>query len=209
MFLDERSKFCNDFIITNQKFISYFSDWQRDFSENRDGYLDIELLNDGTTCNENRFGAIRDLQFAIDAIHINEDLIVAAGDNLFQFDLKDSFSFHKAHECDTIHIIPIEDVQQLRRTGVVQIDQHHRVIGFEEKPLYPKSHYGCPPLYFFKRDTIQSIGQYLSEKQNPDAPGNFIGWLYKRRPVYAYLIKGTRFDVGNPETYQKVRALYS
>lgn len=204
--IDEIRKY---YIVTNRKFISCFEKWQYDFRKRRDGHFSVELLNDGTTRNENRLGAVRDLQFVIDSAQLNADLIVTAGDNLFQFDLEESFAFYKMQKCDTIHIIPINGLNQLRRTGVVEIDQNNRVIGFEEKPEHPKSHYGCPPLYFFRPDTLQLIEQYLKEGQNPDAPGNFIAWLYKRKPVYAYLIKGNRFDVGDPETYSKAISLYS
>ncbi|MBN1350233.1 nucleotidyltransferase family protein [candidate division KSB1 bacterium] len=196
-------------IITNQKHISHFEAWHRQFLDAGTGHLEIYLYNDGSTSNENRLGAIRDLQFLIRSAHLDDDLLVSAGDNLFRFDLREFYSFHQSHVHNSICINRIDDVNRLRRTGVVEIDENNRVVGFEEKPQHPKSSYGCPPLYLFRRETIPLIDQYLNEGQNPDAPGHFIKWLFRQRPVYAYLIDGDRFDIGNPETYHEVNALYS
>lgn len=196
-------------IITNDKFHAKFKNWESDFKQRRNGHLSLEIFNDNSTSNDTRLGAIGDLNYLLKQTQIEEDVLISAGDNLYEFDLGEYYQFFKNKQRDCICIFKLDEIKQLRRTGVVEIDATDRVVGFEEKPARPKSSYACPPLYFLKETSLKMIPEYLAQGNNPDAPGNFINWLYQRKPVYAFKPDGERLDVGNLESYQKANKLYS
>ena len=185
------------YLVTNARFYPQFVAWA-DITANADR---VTILNDGTLNNEDRLGAIADLQFAISQATIADDVLVLAADNLFDFALTDFVSFFErvGENCITVHAL--HDQAALQRTGVVELDDSARVTGFEEKPLLPKSCWAVPPFYLFRQDSLPLIGQYLQEGNPPDAPGNLIPWLVQRRPVYAFQFQGNRYDIGTLESY--------
>lgn len=186
------------FLVTNDRFFAQFSDW----AARHPSRQAVTVLNDGTTTNENRLGALADLRYAIEAGGVDEDLLVMAGDNLFDFSLADFVDFfgRVGRDCITVH--ELADPDALRRTGVVEVDALGRVTGFEEKPQQPRSQLAAPPFYLFRRETLPWIGKYLAEGNPPDAPGNFIPWLIRRREVYAWRFEGQRYDIGNLDSYR-------
>lgn len=169
----------------------------------------IVVLNDGTIDNDNRLGAIADLRFAIDREKIDEDCMVLAGDNLFDFELSDFARFFadKGADCITAH--HLENLAELRRTGVVELDEGGRVLSFEEKPAVPKSTMAVPPFYLYRRETLALIDDYLADGGNPDAPGNFVPWLAARRSVFAYVFEGRRYDIGNHDSYEEAQRAFA
>jgi len=192
-------------VVSNQKFHSCFMDWLS-LEQMKNFPFAIHILNDGSTCNENRLGAIGDIDFALKQSGHSEDVAMIAGDNLFYFDLVAYYQFFQEKHSDVICVHASDDKELLKRTGVVELDESHLVTGFEEKPAHPRSIYSCPPFYFLQKETLPLIHSYMANGHHPDAMGYFIAWLYKQKPVYAYLIDGHRIDVGNPETYHKVNA---
>ena len=186
-------------LVTNDRFYGHFSDWRAQHPHGKE----IVVLSDGTTTNENRIGALADLWLAVGAGGVDEDVLVLAGDNLFDFSLTDFVDFfHRVgRDCITAHTLT--DVAALRRTGVVEVDERDRVTGFEEKPQQPRSQLAVPPFYLFRRETLPLIREYLAAGNNPDAPGNFIPWLIGRNEVYAYRFPGQRYDIGTLENYRQ------
>jgi len=193
------------YIVTNDKFYNVFHDWVSWY--NCEKY--IEVINDYTTSNENRLGAIADIQFVIDKTGINDDLMVLAGDNLFDFELTCFYEFYKSVDADCITTHEINDIGKLKKTGVIEIDSDGKVISFEEKPQNPKSNLAVPPFYIYKRSTLPLIKEYLDEGNDHDAPGNFIPWLIKHNDVYAYMFEGMRYDIGTLESYREVQQIFS
>lgn len=94
----------------------------------------MTVINDGTLSNEDRLGELGDIHFVIEQAQVNDDLIIAAGDNLFGFSLVDLVNFYKEHEGNAISIYKEDDLKQLVRGGTADIDENVRVISFEEKP---------------------------------------------------------------------------
>jgi len=191
-------------IVTNDRFYKQFVDWVARFVFSKK----ILVLNDGTTSNENRLGALADLGYTIELRQIDEDLLVLAGDNLFDCALTDFVAFYQKVKADCITCHQLPEVEKLRKTGVVEIDRTGKVLSFEEKPLYPRSNLAVPPFYIYCRETIPLLKEYLRFGQNPDAPGYFIPWLLQRKDVYAYQFKGKRYDIGTLESYQQVKELF-
>jgi glucose-1-phosphate thymidylyltransferase len=194
----------NIYIVTNNKFYDQFQSWIELYKCPKA----IKVINDLTDSNNNRLGAVADIRFVLDTEKIHEDILVMAGDNLFEFDLGDFEAFYNqvGHDCITAHVL--NDINELKRTGVVELDDMSRVISFEEKPEEPRSHFAVPPFYIYKESTLNLIGQYLNEGNNPDAPGNFIPWLITKEVVYAYRFKGMRYDIGTLKSYIEAQELY-
>lgn len=191
-------------IVTNSRFYRQFADWAGEHPQR----MEVVVLDDGTTDNATRRGAVADLQFALEAGGLDDDVLVLAGDNLFDFALTEFVAFFERAGCDCITVHELNDPEALRRTGVVELDAQDRVAGFEEKPRQPKSHWAAPPFYLLKKETLPLLRQYLAEGNNPDAPGNLIPWLIRRREVRAFRFPGRRYDIGTPESYQEAREAF-
>lgn len=196
--IDEVGEAENIYIVTNEKFHAQFEEWAK--TEYKGGKT-VKVLNDHTTSNENRLGAIGDLKYVIDNENIDDEILVMASDNIFDFPLTDFTAKYRETGCDMICAHTIENKNDLHSMGVVELDGNGKVLSFEEKPENPKSDLGVPPFYLYKRDTLPLIDKYLAEGNNPDAPGHFIPWLIGQRDVYAYVFDAVRIDIGTPESY--------
>jgi glucose-1-phosphate thymidylyltransferase len=169
------------FLVTNHKFYPQFNNWLNW----RKHPSKIALIDDGTVSNESRLGAIGDLGLTIDRMHIDDDLLVLGSDNIFKFALAELVRFANLKQADCVVARQVSDMAARQRMGIAVIESDGRIIDFEEKPKEPKSEWAIPPIYYFQRDTLTLIPRYLHARHNPDAPGNFIAWLHKQKPVYA------------------------
>lgn len=193
------------YIVTNHRFYDRFINW----ADQANYRKEVKIIDDRTTSNEDRLGAIADLYYVIENEKLAEDLLVMAGDNLFDFEITAMVDYYWEKGTDIITTHEINDIDRLRRTGVIQIDAHGKVLDFEEKPVSPKSNLAVPPFYIYQKDTaVNLIKEYLDGGNNPDAPGNFIPWLIKRRPVHAFKFEGERYDIGALESYYQVKDLF-
>jgi len=192
-------------LVSNARFFGSFSAW----AKNRTFPFPLHILDDGSTDNDNRLGAVADLAFAVEEAEIRENLLVLAGDNLFDFEIRDFIAFFQTRKADCITTHRLEDPELLRRTGVIEIGPDQRVLAFQEKPREPRSPWAAPPFYVYRRDTLSLIRPYLDQGGNPDAPGHFVPWLLERKPVYAFPFTGTRYDIGSLESYREVDRIFS
>lgn len=202
--IDEVDDVNNIYIVTNHRFAAQFEEWAKTYT----GKKKIKVLDDGTTSNDNRLGAIGDMQYVISKEGINDEILVMASDNVFDFSLNDMVKLYREKNCDLISAHYVDDLVNLRQMGVVELDDDGKVISFIEKPAEPKSNWGVPPFYFYRKDTLALIRQYLDEGNNPDAPGHFIPWLITKTPVYAYTFNVMTIDIGTPKTYKEAQKLF-
>ena len=189
-------------VISNDKFFPHFCEW----AEGKSNSKPIIVVNDHTLDDATKLGAIGDIDYAIDSAGINDDLMVLAGDNLFTFDLRDFYNFFIETGKDCIAVHRVDDVSELQRMGVAQLDDSGKVIDMEEKPQVPKSNTAVDPFYIYKKSTLPLIKTYLADGQNPDAPGNFPSWLHKQQDVMAHWIDGISIDIGTVANYEYVNA---
>lgn len=195
-------------VVTNGRFYPQFDVWR---SRHPQAHR-IILVNDGSTDNDNRLGALTDLALASEyrrGAAADRPALVLAGDNLFDFRLTDFAAFFqsKGTDCITTHHLP--EVEQLQRTGVIEVDSFWRVSSFQEKPVHPRSQWAVPPFYLYTATTLrQDLTEFLRDGHDGDAPGSFIPWLLSRKPVHAFPFEGTRYDIGNLESYRQVRAAF-
>lgn len=187
-------------IITNAYYFKQFETWLL-----RYGNPNVDLINDGATENDNRRGAIADIRLARDHIKPTAPLLITAGDNLYEFDFADLISFQQQAKTDAIIAYHQPNIEKLQQTGVAILDDKDRVVGFQEKPEHPKSEYAVPCMYILTPETLQRIGDYIAEGNNPDAPGHFIAWLHSRAPVHAFRFTTPVHAIGDAKSYEAVR----
>lgn len=192
-------------IISNTKFYNNFEKWKTDYKSR----LNITVLDDGTTDDSNKLGAIGDIFYAVKTLNIDDDILVMAGDNIFTFKLKDYYNQFKKINKDIILVKQIDSVNDLKRMANVILDESNRVMDMVEKPQNPLSNIAAFASYIYKRETVPMIGRYLEEGNNPDAPGFFPSWLHKQKDVFAYKFTGECYDIGTPESYDEVNKIFS
>ena len=183
-------------IITNHKFVKQFQDYINDKD------YKITVIDDGSSNNENRLGAVGDISFAIKTLSIEDDILVIASDNLLNF----SLDFFVKGEINTSRCMyyKLDDISKAKRTGIITIDDDGYILSMEEKPENPKSSYAVPPFYLYAKKDLK----YLIDNKDLeglDSPGNFLSYLSKKEKVKAYLMPGKRIDIGNIETYNKIK----
>ena len=184
-------------VVTNHKFYDHFLSWAKGKK--------VRVIDDGTSSNEGRLGAVRDIELA--AKDVDCDCLVMAGDNLLDFSLKGfvDYALNKDTSCIMCH--EENSLKALQKTAVITIDENDLITSYEEKPIEPKGNLAVPPFYFYKFDDLRRIDEALSDGCGYDAPGSFAAWLSKKAPMHAYRMPGKRYDIGDLESYQRVNDL--
>ena len=189
-------------VISNHKFTHHFEAWAKDKP------YSITVVDDGTESNETRLGAVMDIQFAIDKLQIDDEMLVIAGDNLLDFSLTAFIRYAKEKSASFIMRYYEPSEVRLSKCGVIEIDEHDRVLSMVEKPAEPKSHWCVPPFYFYTRQDSQLVKAGIAAGCGTDAPGSYAAWLCSQTPVFAMEMPGRRYDIGNLESYEKVQEEY-
>ena len=202
-------------IISNHKFAAHFEDWAKNktcITDNKP--YKVNVVDDGTSTNETRLGAVKDIEFAINKFGLDDDMMVLAGDNVLDFSLTKFLYYALEKKEPSGEIVSCvmrywePKVETLPKRGVLEIGNEDLVFSMEEKPAHPKTQWCCPPFYFYTKSDSKKIPQAIADGCGVDAPGSFISWLCKRSPVYAMEMPGQRYDVGNLESYEKIKREY-
>ena len=191
-------------VVSNHRFAGQFQRWA-DEAAKRYGNIRLTVWDDNTTSNENRLGAIGDMRFVIERAGIDDDLLVAASDNLMDAPLTDFFEDFREHGRDLLLAGRLEDEEERKRFAVLELDGG-RIVGLTEKPEHPASDVVAYAVYLYRRDTVKRIAEYLSAGGNPDSPGHFPEWLYKRKETRACIYRGNCVDIGTVESYRNTCA---
>ena len=189
-------------VVTNAKFAPAFTEWAR-------GRADVTVVNDGTTSEDDRLGAIGDIGHVLETRDLDDDLVVVAGDNLFGSDIS-GFGRRVAEvAAPVLAVYDIGDLAEMSKYNQVQTDSDGRITFFEEKPQDAETTLAGIALYYYPRETLPLIREYLAAGNNPDQPGRLVQWLYPRIPVYTWLVPGTWYDVGSHESLAEADAVFS
>jgi glucose-1-phosphate thymidylyltransferase len=181
-------------VVTNSRFAADFEEWAR----SRSGRLPVRVHDDGTSSNSDRLGAIGDLQFVIARAGLEgEDLLVIAGDNLFDFSLSEYVRFWRDRGGSAIGVHDVGELALARQYGIVELDEGDRVVSLVEKPERPTSTLASIAAYLFPAEHAALVSRYLEEGNAPDQPGRFVVWLYPRAPVHGYRFTGSWLDIGD------------
>ena len=149
------------------------------------------------------------MELAVNDVGFDEDFLVMAGDNVLDFSLKEFISYSKEKNSSCVMCHEEDRIEALRKTAVITIDEKQMITSYEEKPAVPKGNLAVPPFYFYKADDIKRISEALKEGCAYDAPGSFAAWLSKKSIMYAYMMPGKRYDIGDINSYKKVCDLFS
>jgi glucose-1-phosphate thymidylyltransferase len=189
-------------IVTNAKFYTHFSRWAQQRREAGTTSVPIRVHNDGTACNEDRLGAVADLQFVLNALETTQPMLVSAADNIFRFSIAEIWPRFLAANRHMVIALPQTDLRKLQRTGVLELSDRDRVLRLHEKPNLPPSTWSCPPLYFLRPSARKHLEALVAAGAAPDAPGYFIDYLSCREPVLAQKVDGSRLDIGDADAYR-------
>lgn len=190
-------------VISNHKFAHHFEDWAKTKTKK------ITVVDDGTDSNETRLGAVKDIQFAIEKLGLNDDMLVIAGDNVLDFSLTKFISYGKNKNTSCIMRYYEPDDKKLLKCGVVTIDENDKILNMTEKSPTPATHWCCPPFYYYTKDDAKLVQKGIDSGCGTDAPGSYIAWLCTQTTVHAMEMPGKRYDIGNLESYEKVKAEYT
>lgn len=188
--------------ISNHKFAHHFDAWSKTKEQK------ITVVDDGTSSNETRLGAVKDIQFAIEKLSIDDDMLVIAGDNVLDFSLTRFIEYAKEKSSSCIMRYFEEKKEKLCKCGVVSIDETDKVLKMVEKPREPESNWCCPPFYYYTKEDAKLVEKGIEDGCGVDAPGSYIAWLCMQSTVYAMEMPGKRYDIGNLESYEQVKKEY-
>ena len=191
-------------IITNHRFAHIFEAWAAEQSYTKP----VTIVDDGTSTNETRLGAVCDLLFAIEELAIDDDLLVVAADNILMFSFQEFVDFAKEKDSSCIMCHEQPCIERLQRTGVVVIDEDNRVLNMEEKPQVPKSHWAVPPFYIYMKKDLELVRHSVENGCGKDAPGNLAHYMVNNTVMHAWPMSAGRFDIGSPDSYEEAKHLF-
>jgi glucose-1-phosphate thymidylyltransferase len=194
------------YIVTNAKFATHFENWAKTYRP--DLHFGFTIVNDRSTDDSNKLGAIGDLHLVMTKHEINEDVIVVGGDNLFSNDLAAFGSYCKQKNAPVTGVYDVGDLEAIKKYNAIEIDEENRITYFEEKPQVPKSTLTGIALYYYPASALPLIQQYIDEGNNPDQPGRLVQWLYPRVPFYVWKVPGLWYDVGSIETLEEANRVF-
>jgi glucose-1-phosphate thymidylyltransferase len=197
------------YIVTNDKFAADFQAWAEGYQERHSSFR-FKIINDGSTSDDDKFGAIGDINLVLtreDNLK-KSDLMVIAGDNLFSEPLTDFVKCAKQSEA-AVAVYDVGSLEAIKKYGNISIDAKGIITHFEEKPEKPKSTLAAIALYYYSREVLPLFTTYIAAGNNPDQPGRFVQWLYTRKPVKTFQIKGKWLDIGSKETLEGANKVFA
>jgi glucose-1-phosphate thymidylyltransferase len=196
------------YVVTNAKFADHFQKWAESYRhpQLRFGFT---IVNDRSTDDSNKLGAIGDMHLVLTKYEITDDIIVVGGDNLFSNDLSEFGEFCRQKNAPVLAVYDVGNLEEIKKYNAIEIDEEGRIIYFEEKPAHPKSTLTGIALYYYFGSSLPLIHQYIAEGNNPDQPGRLVQWMYKRVPFYTWKVPGIWYDVGSKETLEEANEVFS
>lgn len=186
---------------TNRKFSDQFEYWTANKSALGGK---IELVVEPSMHHGEKFGAVKGINYTIEKAKLGDDLIVIAGDNFYGFNLAKLVDEFKKYRKVTIAVHDVKSMDEAKRFGVVEI-KNGKVVGFEEKPQSPKSSLISTGIYIFPKEILKMFKDYVSDGNNPDAPGYFLQWLISNKEeIHAVVYDQDWYDIGTVDTYKQV-----
>jgi glucose-1-phosphate thymidylyltransferase len=196
------------FIVTNDKFAKDFQGWADEY-RSKHSNIRFKVINDGSTSDNDKLGAIGDINFVLTRENlINTDLLILAGDNLFSESLERFVEFAR-HTDATVALYDVGDLEAMKKYAGVTTDASGVITAFEEKPQKPQTTLAAIALYYYSREVLPLFITYLASGNNPDQPGRFLQWLYKRKPVKTFQITGQWLDIGSKETLEAADKMFA
>ena len=189
------------YVATNDKFAGDFQAWSERY-QSRHPQFKFKIVNDGSKSDEDKLGAIGDINFVVTRESLTRSsLLIIAGDNLFTESLEGFVVCAKETEA-TVAVYDVGDAEAIKKYGNIAVDADGFITRFEEKPEKPQGTLAAIALYYYSPAVLSLLTTYLATGNNPDQPGRFVQWLYTRKPVKTFQIKGNWLDIGSKETLE-------
>ena len=188
------------FVVTNDKFFTHFLDWNSGFESK----VKVTIVNDKTKSNDDRLGSLGDIKYVIENLGVDDDIMVVAGDNLFEFSLIPMIDIYKENNKSVVALYDVKDIELAKLYGIVSVDKNNKIVGFEEKPAKPNSTLSSTGVYIYPRSVVGKLIEFTNT-HDADKAGNFLEWLYKQEDVYCYVTWERWFDIGSLEQLEKAR----
>ncbi len=196
------------YVVTNGKFAGHFERWAGG-RRTKVGGPAFTVVNDRSTDDSNKLGAIGDLHLVLTREGVDDDVVVVAGDNLFSDRLGDFGDFCREKGAPVLAVYDVGDLEAIKKYNSIDVDEDGRITFFEEKPANPKSTLTGIALYYYPKSALPLIRQYVEEGNNPDQPGRLVQWMYRRTPFYTWRVPGIWYDVGSKETLEEAGRIFS
>jgi glucose-1-phosphate thymidylyltransferase len=196
------------YIVINEKFAAYLQKWSDRYRATK-AKPNFTIVNDGSTDDSNKLGAIGDIHYVLKTQNVDDDLIVVAGDNLFSEKLGDFGKFCREKDAPVLALYDVGNLEEIKKFNSISTDATGRITFFEEKPKNPTNTLTGIALYFYPKSTIPLIKQYITEGNNPDQPGRLVQWLYPRTAVYTWRVPGLWFDIGSKEILEEANQIFA
>ena len=196
------------YVVTNAKFVSHFEKWAKSYCP-PDLHFSFTIVNDQSTDDSNKLGAIGDMYLVMTKHQIDDDIVVVGGDNLFSQDLAEFGEFCEQKKAPVTAVYDVGDLEEIKKYNAIDIDEEGRITYCEEKPEGPKSTLTGIALYYYPKSVLPLIHQYVEEGNNPDQPGRLVQWLYARVRFYTWKVPGLWYDVGSIETLEEANRVFS
>ncbi len=196
------------YIVTNNKFAAHFETWTERYQPRKRGtQFKFKIINDGSTSDDDKLGAIGDINFVATRENLTQDsLLVIAGDNLFTESLVNFVDCARGTDA-TVAVYDVGDAEAIKKYGNITVDAEGIITRFEEKPRKPQGTLAAIAIYYYSTAVLSLLTTYLAAGNNPDQPGRFVQWLYTRKPVKTFQIEGKWLDIGSKETLEKADEL--
>src|SRR5580658_8094062 len=196
------------YVVTNAKFATHFQQWADHYRATK-SKLDFTIVNDNSTDDTNKLGAIGDIHLVLTREKIDDDLIVVAGDNLFSETLQGFGALCREKKAPVLAVYDVGSLEEIKKYNSITLDASGKITFFEEKPKTPTSTLTGIALYYYPKSVLPLIHQYMTEKNNPDQPGRLVQWMYQRTPVYTWRVPGIWFDIGSKESLEEANVIFS
>lgn len=225
-------------VISNHKFAPHFEAWAKEKNEGgletrkqyRNSFLapknssklaKVTVVDDGTSSNETRLGAVKDIQYAMDQLGLEDDLLIIAGDNVLDFSLGKFVAYAKEKGTSCTMRYYEESERVLKKSGISEIAgdaidsarqiaaaDPDRLLSLEEKPENPKSHWCTPPFYYYTKEDAARIQEAIEDGCGTDAPGSLVAWMCRHTVIHSMEMPGRRYDIGDIKSYEEVQRTY-
>jgi len=196
------------YVVTNAKFAGHFQKWSDHYRATK-SKLNFTIVNDGSTDDTNKLGAIGDIHMVISREKIEDDLIIVAGDNLFSQSVEGFGDVCRQKNAPVLAVYDVGSLEEIKKYNSITLDAEGKITYFEEKPKNPTSTLTGIALYYYPKATLPLIKQYIAEGNNPDQPGRLVQWLYTRVPVYTWRVPGIWFDIGSKESLEEANTIFA
>ena len=198
------------YVVTNALYAEQFQAWADTYRQTHlASRIQFTIVNDGSTANENKLGAIGDLHYVLRHQKVDDDLVVVAGDNLFSEPLDGFGRLARQKRTPLLAVYDVGSLEKMKLYNAMTLGKDGHITYFEEKPANPQSTLAGIALYFYPRHILPFIRQYIAEGNHPDQPGRLIQWLYPKQPVFTWKVPGTWFDIGDMESYEEANRVFA